>query len=100
MTQGVFRCFGTIPHIKEKYGNGFNLFVKLQRPSAESMTDLFRQSNWINEIKISAPSSSEVNVELMRELSRELSNDSGGKVVRRQSSNDRKGKRSASKDRQ
>ena len=30
MTEGVFRCFGTVPHVKSIYGKGFDLFVKLK----------------------------------------------------------------------
>jgi hypothetical protein len=46
MTNGIFRCIGTIPQIKEEYGGGFNLFVKLRRPDIEEQVKLYSSSGW------------------------------------------------------
>jgi len=42
----VFRCIGTIPEIKERYGGGFNLFIKFKRPEMHKLTDLYANSGW------------------------------------------------------
>ncbi|CAD7964725.1 unnamed protein product [Amoebophrya sp. A120] len=41
MTQGVMRCFGSIPEIKAQYGNGFDLYVKLESPSFTEQKQLW-----------------------------------------------------------
>lgn len=40
MVNGVFRCLGTNHEICERYGGGYDLMVKVQRPSNEEMSAL------------------------------------------------------------
>ena len=35
MVNGQFQCFGNIPHLKNKFGQGFTILVKLQKGSAD-----------------------------------------------------------------
>ena len=34
MVNGQFQCFGNIPHLKNKFGQGFTVLVKLKKGSA------------------------------------------------------------------
>ena len=34
MVNGQFQCFGNIPHLKHKFGQGFTILVKLKKGSA------------------------------------------------------------------
>ena len=36
MVNGQFQCFGNIPHLKNKFGQGFTVLVKLQKGAADS----------------------------------------------------------------
>ena len=42
MVNGQFKCFGNIPHLKNKFGQGFTILVKLQKGAAnvENQSDL------------------------------------------------------------
>ena len=55
MTTGIMRCYGSIPKIKSIYGHGFNLFVKLNRPTAEELKKLTINSGWDGLLSIPAP---------------------------------------------
>lgn len=37
---GIFRCFGSSQHIKNKFGVGYEIQVKIKKPSDEEMTAL------------------------------------------------------------
>eukprot|EP00395_MALV-II_sp_L67-2_P000101 gene101-20_t len=43
MSHGIYRCYGTIPHIKQKYGEGYDFFVKLNLPSAQQKAEIATQ---------------------------------------------------------
>jgi len=45
MVNGVFRCLGTNQAICERYGGGFDLMVKVQRPSQEELSNLITALN-------------------------------------------------------
>ena len=36
MVNGQFQCFGNIPHLKNKFGQGFTILVKLKKGSANA----------------------------------------------------------------
>ena len=36
MVNGQFKCFGNIPHLKNKFGQGFTVLVKLEKRAIES----------------------------------------------------------------
>ena len=36
MVNGQFQCFGNIPHLKNKFGQGFTVLVKLKKGSADA----------------------------------------------------------------
>ena len=37
---GIFRCFGSSQHIKNKFGVGYEIEAKVNRPTAAEMLDL------------------------------------------------------------
>ena len=37
---GIFKCFGTAQHIKDKYSTGFMIEVKVNQPEEEELGDL------------------------------------------------------------
>merc|ERR1719428_1147319 len=39
MVNGIFRCLGTHTHIKDKYGQGFSLSIKTEKPTPEQISD-------------------------------------------------------------
>ena len=40
MVNGQFQCFGNIPHLKNKFGQGFTVLVKLEKGTGENKTGL------------------------------------------------------------
>lgn len=46
MVRGNFRCLGTPQHIKHKYGEGYELEVKMFEPSAEKILSRTKQTNF------------------------------------------------------
>lgn len=40
---GIFRCLGSSQHIKEKYGTGYEVEIKIHKPSFSEKRDLARQ---------------------------------------------------------
>ena len=36
---GIFRCFGTIQHVKSKYGIGYEVEIKIVKPSYEQLKE-------------------------------------------------------------
>ena len=36
MVNGQFQCFGNIPHLKNKFGQGFTVLVKLEKGAGEN----------------------------------------------------------------
>jgi len=45
MVNGQFQCFGNIPHLKNKFGQGFTILVKLEKGAAENQLDLTAVKN-------------------------------------------------------
>jgi ATP-binding cassette subfamily A (ABC1) protein 3 len=45
MVRGNFRCMGTPQHIKTKYGEGYELEIKVMVPSHESLIKMIRRGN-------------------------------------------------------
>ncbi|TYZ60931.1 hypothetical protein PybrP1_004334 [[Pythium] brassicae (nom. inval.)] len=43
MMGGRLRCYGSIPHLKERFGDGFLLECKLQAPASEQVASLLQQ---------------------------------------------------------
>lgn len=37
---GIFRCFGTIQHVKNKYGTGYEIEIKVIKPSYAELQQL------------------------------------------------------------
>ena len=37
---GVFRCYGSSQHIKNKFGVGYEIEVKIQKPKVEDLEQL------------------------------------------------------------
>eukprot|EP00351_Strombidinopsis_sp_SopsisLIS2011_P000570 CAMPEP_0116887468 /NCGR_PEP_ID=MMETSP0463-20121206/21967_1 /TAXON_ID=181622 /ORGANISM="Strombidinopsis sp, Strain SopsisLIS2011" /LENGTH=100 /DNA_ID=CAMNT_0004550217 /DNA_START=300 /DNA_END=602 /DNA_ORIENTATION=+ len=37
---GIFRCFGSSQHLKSKFGTGYELEVKISKPSNEDLVNL------------------------------------------------------------
>ena len=48
---GVFKCFGTAQHIKDKYSSGYIIEIKVKQPSSEELEALFEQ---VSELQIDA----------------------------------------------
>ena len=42
MVNGQFQCFGNIPHLKNKFGQGFTVLVKLEKGAGENESELSR----------------------------------------------------------
>ena len=42
MVNGQFQCFGNIPHLKNKFGQGFTVLVKLEKGAGENESELGR----------------------------------------------------------
>ena len=40
MVNGQFQCFGNIPHLKNKFGQGFTVLVKLEKGAGENESEL------------------------------------------------------------
>lgn len=40
---GIFRCFGSSQHIKNKYGTGYEIEIKIKKPTYEVLEDLAGQ---------------------------------------------------------
>ena len=40
MVNGQFQCFGNIPHLKNKFGQGFTVLVKLEKGAGENLAEL------------------------------------------------------------
>ena len=40
MVNGQFQCFGNIPHLKNKFGQGFTVLVKLEKGAGENELEL------------------------------------------------------------
>ena len=40
MVNGQFQCFGNIPHLKNKFGQGFTVLVKLEKGTGENKKGL------------------------------------------------------------
>jgi len=40
---GIFRCFGSSQHIKSKYGTGFELEIKIHKPTFQEKVDFAKQ---------------------------------------------------------
>lgn len=36
---GIFKCFGSTQHIKNKFGTGYEIEIKIRRPSYEELTE-------------------------------------------------------------
>ena len=45
MVNGQFQCFGNIPHLKNKFGQGFTILVKLENGATENQLDLTAVKN-------------------------------------------------------
>lgn len=50
MVQGNFRCLGTPQHIKSKYGDGYELEVKVQTPMRKTLSDRLSKANFSDSI--------------------------------------------------
>jgi len=50
MVDGEFKCFGSSQHIKNKYGMGFELEIKIKQPSDESIEQLKAKHGIKNEL--------------------------------------------------
>ena len=50
MVDGEFKCFGSSQHIKNKYGTGFELEIKIKQPSDESIEQLKAKHGIKNEL--------------------------------------------------
>jgi len=37
---GIFKCFGSSQHIKNKYGTGYEIEIKIQKPTSSMILDL------------------------------------------------------------
>ena len=48
MVNGKFKCFGSAQHIKEKYGTGYEVDVKIEWPSRNQAIELIRQNSSLN----------------------------------------------------
>ena len=42
MVNGQFQCFRNIPHLKNKFGQGFTVLVKLEKGAGENESELRR----------------------------------------------------------
>ena len=42
MVNGQFQCFGNIPHLKNKFGQGFTVLLKLEKGAGENESELRR----------------------------------------------------------
>lgn len=40
---GIFRCYGSSQHIKNKYGVGYEIEIKIQKPTYEDLEQLAQQ---------------------------------------------------------
>jgi len=40
---GIFRCYGSSQHIKNKYGVGYEIEIKIQKPKYEDLEQLAQQ---------------------------------------------------------
>ena len=38
---GIFRCFGSSQHVKNKYGIGYEVEVKIAKPSLEALDNIY-----------------------------------------------------------
>ena len=47
---GIFKCFGTSQHIKDKFGTGFVIEIKAQMPLADEIDEV--RENILNPEKI------------------------------------------------
>lgn len=45
MVDGTFKCFGSAQHIKNKFGDGYELEIKINIPSSDEITAILRQRN-------------------------------------------------------
>ena len=44
---GIFKCFGSAQHIKNKFGVGYEIEVKIQKPKNEDLEHLARQLGFV-----------------------------------------------------
>lgn len=49
MVDGTFKCFGSAQHIKNKFGDGYEVEIKISIPSSEELMGLARQNGFIRD---------------------------------------------------
>ena len=40
---GIFKCFGSVQHIKNKFGTGYELEIKIKRPTPSQIQNLMEE---------------------------------------------------------
>ena len=45
MVDGHFKCFGSAQHIKSKFGDGYEIEIRIHIPTDDEMNEIFRQYN-------------------------------------------------------
>jgi large subunit ribosomal protein L11 len=43
MTTGIYRCLGSAPYVKAKYGVGFNMTLKIVAPNMDQLREIAEQ---------------------------------------------------------
>ena len=47
---GIFRCYGSSQHIKNKYGTGYEVEVKIRKPSYQIISDYAKELGFTQDI--------------------------------------------------
>ena len=45
---GIFRCFGSSQHVKNKYGVGYEVEIKVQKPNYETLKEFTKELGFSN----------------------------------------------------